>query len=250
MRPIIGVTCTETGSGEIESRNGIGTSYVVAIEHAGGTPILLPMAQNESCIADFIEIIDGLLLSGGVDVDPLFYGEEPRPGLGRIDVAKDRVETSLIAKAIEIGLPILGICRGIQMLNVAAGGTLYQDISTSCDGALKHRQEAPGSYATHAIEIQEGSRLLEILGHPTIRVNSFHHQAVREPAPGFMISAVSRDGIVEGVEKTRGSFAIGVQFHPERMWQNTPPIADLFVAFVSAAQEYGCKPQQQAESSK
>lgn len=237
MRPIIGITCATTdwwsGSG-----NGIDINYINAIEHADGTPLLLPLVQDNVCIADFLTVIDGLLLSGGVDVDPHHYGEEPRPGLGKIDVGKDRVEISLITRAIETGLPILGICRGIQMLNVAAGGTLYQDISMSSKTVLKHRQEAPGSYATHAIDVQEGSHLLDILGKPTIRVNSFHHQAVKEPVPGFAISAVARDGIVEGIEKADHSFAIGVQFHPELMWQSNPPMAALFVAFVRAAKAY------------
>lgn len=233
MRPIIGITCTTT-----DSKNGIGTSYISAIEHADGTPVLLPMVQNDICIADFLSLVDGLLLSGGVDVDPFLYGEEPRPAMGKIDVSKDSVEMSLIPRALEMDLPILGICRGIQMLNVAAGGTLYQDISMSSDAVLKHRQDAPGSYATHIIHVQEGSRLLDILEQSAIRVNSFHHQAVKKAAPGFMISAVSRDGIVEGIESTHHSFAIGVQFHPELMWQNNPSISSLFVAFVRAARTY------------
>lgn len=246
MRPVIGITCTETGSGERGSRNGIGINYISAIEHAGGTPILLPLVQNNSCIEDFLSLIDGLLLSGGVDVDPYHYGEEPRPKLGKIDVGKDHVEMSLITKAMEIDLPILGICRGIQVLNVAAGGTLYQDISMGADTVLKHRQDAPGSYATHAIDVQEGSRLLDILGQPTIRVNSFHHQTVSKAAPGFTISAVARDGIIEGIESTHHSFVIGVQFHPESMWQNNPVIAGLFVTFAEAAKTY--KQQQQVVS--
>jgi putative glutamine amidotransferase len=233
MRPIIGITCTTA-----DSTNAIGISYISAIENAGGTPILLPLVQNNSCTADFLSVIDGLLLSGGVDADPFLYGEEPRPALGRIDVDKDRVEMSLIAKTLEIDLPILGICRGIQILNVAAGGTLYQDISMYSSTILKHRQDAPRSYATHAIEVQEGNRLLDILGQSSIRVNSFHHQAVRKAAPGFIVSAIARDGIVEGIESAHHSFAIGVQFHPELMWQNNPPITALFVAFVSAAKAY------------
>jgi putative glutamine amidotransferase len=233
MRPIIGITCTTT-----DSRNSIGTSYIDAIEHAGGTPILLPMVQNDSCIADFLSIVDGLLLSGGVDVDPFLYGEEPRPAQGKIDVARDSAEMSLIPRALEIDLPILAICRGIQVLNVAAGGTLYQDISMCSGTILKHRQDAPGSYATHAIDVQEGSRLLDILGQSSIRVNSFHHQAVKKAAPGFTISAVARDDIVEGIESISHSFVIGVQFHPETMWQNNPPITNLFVAFVSAAKTH------------
>lgn len=233
MRPVIGITCTTTDSG-----NGIGTSYISAIEHAGGTPVLLPLIQDDSCIRDFLSLIDGLLLSGGVDVDPYYYGEEPQPELGKIDVDKDRVEMSLITGALEMALPILGICRGIQILNVAAGGTLHQDIYSNGGATLKHRQDAPRSYPTHAINVQEGSRLLDILGHSTIRVNSFHHQAVGKAAPGFAVSAVTCDGVIEGIESSHHDFVIGVQFHPETMWQNNPPITNLFAAFADAAKAY------------
>lgn len=237
MRPIIGITCKTTdwwtGAG-----NGLGVGYISAIEHAGGIPILLPLIQDDSCIAESFSLLDGLLLPGGPDVDPLLYAEEPQPVMGQLDVSKDRVEMSLIPRALELDLPILGVCRGIQILNVAAGGTLYQDVSMSSSNALKHRQEAPGSYATHAISIQEGSRLLEILGQSEMRVNSFHHQAVKEPASGFVISAVTQDGIIEGIESPHHSFVIGVQFHAELMWQSNSSVNNLFAAFIRAAEAY------------
>jgi putative glutamine amidotransferase len=218
--------------------NSVGNSYIIAIENAGGTPILLPLIKNESHISDFLNIINGLLLSGGVDVDPLLYGEEPHPKMGKIDVDKDRVEMKLIPRALELDLPILGICRGIQVLNVAAGGTLYQDMSMSPNSVLKHRQEAPGSYATQTIEVKENSRLWEILGQSVIRVNSFHHQAVKEVAPEMITSAVSCDGIIEAIESPNHSFVIGIQFHPELMWETSKPVFNLFKAFVNAAEIY------------
>ncbi len=238
MHPIIGITCTTMGPDESSAGHGISGNYINAVEHAGGTPILLPLIQTDSCIGDFLNLIDGLLLPGGVDVDPLLYGEEPQPKMGRINVGMDRVEMSLIPKILEMNMPVLGICRGIQMLNVAAGGTLYQDIQMSSNAILKHRQDAPRWYATHDIQVQKGSRLLDILGHSTIRVNSFHHQAVKEVAPDFVVSAVANDGIIEGIESTRHDFAIGVQCHPEGMWQNNPPTTNLFVAFIEAAEAY------------
>ena len=238
MRPIIGITCTSTASSGSSTNHGIGASYINAIEHVGGTPILLPLVRQDSCIADFLSMIDGLLLSGGVDVDPFFYGEEPKPKMGRIDVSRDYVESWLITRAIEMNLPILGICRGIQMLNVAAGGTLYQDLSMSSNPVLKHRQMAPGSHATHTIHVREGSRLMDILKHSKFRVNSFHHQAVKDAAPGFVVTASTRDGIIEAIEDTRHDFVVGVQFHPELMWENTPPIMTLFATFVSEAKAY------------
>jgi putative glutamine amidotransferase len=233
MRPIIGITCSST-----DLSNSISTSYVSAIENAGGTSILLPSIRNDSCITDYIRLIDGLLLAGGVDVDPLYFGEEPRPLMGKIDVDRDYLEIHLIPEALKMDLPVLGICRGIQVLNVAMGGKIYQDISMSAKSILKHRQDAPGSYATHTIDVQSESQLLRILGSSTIRTNSFHHQAVREAAPGFIISAVAQDGIIEGIESINHTFVVGVQFHPEQMWYNNPPITNLFVEYVSAAKEY------------
>lgn len=233
MRPVIGITCSST-----DSSNSVGASYVSAIENAGGTSILLPSIRNDSCIMDFMKLIDGLLLSGGVDVDPFYFGEESRPLMGKIDIDRDYLEMHLIPEALKIDLPVLGICRGIQSLNVAAGGTLHQDISMSSKSLLKHRQDAPGSYATHNIDVKSESQLMRILGGSTIRTNSFHHQAVREAAPGFIVSAIARDGIIEGIESTAHTYVVGVQFHPELMWFNNPPITNLFVAFVSAAKVY------------
>lgn len=233
MRPIIGITC-----GLNENSNSIGSEYISAIEEAGGTPIALTLVKRDECIDDYIRIIDGLLLSGGVDADPILYNEEPHPALGRIDVDRDKVEMQLISKAISIGLPILGICRGIQILNVAAGGTLYQDINSNFNNVLKHRQNAPGYYGTHNIEVRSESRLLRIIGQSKIRVNSFHHQAVKEVAPGFIISAIAHDGVIEGIESINNNFAIGVQFHPELMWQNNPPINALFTEFILEAKTF------------
>ncbi len=236
MRPVIGITCTTTGSDN--ASHGIGINYINAVEYAGGTPILLPLIQSDPCIVEFLSLIDGLLLSGGPDVDPFLYEEESQPNMGRINVDKDRVEMLLAPRALEKDMPILAICRGIQLLNVAAGGTLYQDISISPKPVLKHRQDAPRWYGTHAIHVEEESRLMDILGHSTIRVNTFHHQAVKDVAPGFVVSAVASDGIIEGIESSRYTFAVGIQCHPEGMWENNPPIANIFAAFVEAAKAY------------
>ena len=236
MHPVIGITCTTTDSNS--ASHGIGVNYINAVEHAGGTPILLPLIQSDSCTAQFLGLIDGLLLSGGVDVDPFLYGEESQPKMGAINVDKDRVEMLLAPKALEMDMPILAICRGIQMLNVAAGGTLYQDLSMNSKPVLKHRQDAPRWHGTHAIHVESGSQLMDILGHPTIRVNTFHHQAVKDVASGFMVSAVADDGIIEGIESLHHTFVVGVQCHPEGMWENNPSIANLFIEFVEAAKVY------------
>lgn len=236
MHPIIGITCTSIGTDSIS--HGIGTAYINAIEYAGAVPILLPLIQDNPCISKYLSLIDGLLLSGGVDVDPFLYGEEPIPKMGKIDVDKDRSEMLLTSGALDMGIPILGICRGIQMLNVAAGGTLYQDIYTDGTATLKHRQDAPRWYATHAINIVEGSQLAKVFGQSPIQVNTFHHQAVRNVAPKFIVSATTSDGTIEGIESTNHKFAIGVQCHPEGMWESNSTIGDLFIAFAKAAQKY------------
>jgi len=239
MQPIIGITCGTSDENTNDSR--ILNDYIFAIENAGGTPIVLPLVQKESSFLEYINIIDGLLLSGGVDLDPSYFGEEPHPALGRVDVARDKIEIFLSAKALSADIPIFGICRGIQTLNVSAGGTLYQDISSQFSNAIKHRQSAPGSHGTHSIEVRIGSKLLDIMGLSDIMVNTFHHQAVKDVAPDFVISATARDGVIEAIESIKNSYAIGVQFHPERMWENSPPMFALFKSFVDAAKAYSQK---------
>ena len=236
VRPIIGITC---GTSDLNKNdNLIGNTYILAIESAGGTPVILPLAQSDSSFIDFINMIDGLLLSGGVDLDPSFYGEDHHPGLGRVDASRDRAEMFLATEALRADIPILGICRGIQVLNVAAGGTLYQDIPFEYTNPLNHRQTEPGSVGTQVIEVKDGSRLSKIMGQTSIGVNTFHHQSVKKVAPDFMVSAVTHDGVVEGIEGSNHRFAVGVQFHPELMWQSNPSIKALFTAFVDAARLY------------
>jgi len=239
MRPIIGITCgfdisSSSTSGRVYTRNSVGFDYISAVEHADGTPIVLPIVDDEGCISNFVDMIDGLLLSGGGDIDPSFFNEEPIPALGSIDPNRDLVEMSLSKAALEQDLPVLAICRGIQVLNVAAGGTLYQDISQHSKEILKHRQSAPGWHASHTIEIESDSLMYEIFGEQTGRVNSFHHQSVRDTADGFYVSARSKDGIIEAIESREHRFMLGVQFHPEMMFQHHPEAAKIFAAFVKA----------------
>ena len=241
MRPIIGITCgsdvsaSSTG-GRVYRKNSVGFDYVSAIEHAGGTPVVLPVVEYGECISSFIDVIDGLLLSGGGDIDPSFFNEEPIPALGSIDPNRDSVEMSLSEAALEQDLPVLAICRGIQVLNVAAGGTLYQDISQHPKEILKHRQSAPGWHASHTIQIEPGSLMYGMFDKQTGRVNSFHHQSVRDTADGFYVSARSIDGIIEAIESQKHRFMLGVQFHPEMMFQHHPEAANIFAAFVEACQ--------------
>ncbi len=239
MQPVIGITCGTSNKGTNDSR--IYNNYVHAIEDAGGTPVVFPLTRKESSFGDYIDIIDGLLLSGGVDIDPSYFYEEHHPKLGRIDPARDKIELFLSAKAFEKNIPILGICRGIQTLNVSMKGTLYQDIPSQIANSIDHQQSNNDPDYMHPIKIKFQSKLYDIIGVTDIMVNTFHHQAVKDVAQNFVISAVSCDGVIEAIESIVHPYAIGVQFHPERMYENNPPIFALFTSFVDASREYAQK---------
>lgn len=234
--PVIGITCAqeaETGKAYLNR------PYYRAVERAGGLPVLLPPLEPEVGVAGVLGLLEGLLLSGGGDLDPVHFGEEPRPGTGEIAPERDAFELALTRAALAAGLPVFGICRGIQVLNVAAGGSLWQDLGEGGKSLLKHMQDAPRWYPTHAVNIAPGSRLGRILGKDRLRVNSLHHQAVREPAAGLRVVARADDGVVEAVEGDGPAFVLGVQFHPECLWEREPLFLNLFAALVEAARQYG-----------
>lgn len=222
---------------DIEDRYYVLTANIRAVAEAGGVPVLIPNAGDEKTLAATLDLVDGVYLPGGNDVDPWLYGEEPVPGMGEFDPDWDALDVTAAKMALERGLPILAICRGVQVLNVAAGGTLYQDIPSQVPGALKHRQDGPRWAASHAVELAPDSRLARIFGQRTLRVNSFHHQAVKDVAPGFRAAAKAPDGIVEAIERSEGAFVVGVQWHPELMVAREPLYRALFAAFVEAAAE-------------
>ncbi|MFZ5897912.1 MAG: gamma-glutamyl-gamma-aminobutyrate hydrolase family protein [Bacillota bacterium] len=231
--PIIGITCAQDNA---LGRVFLADYYYRAIENAGGSPVLLPPVRNVEKIRSIVEWIDGLLLSGGSDVDPVFFGEEPLPGTGEITPERDWMEITATQTALAAGLPVLGICRGIQVLNIAAGGNIYQDIRGTV-AKIKHNQEAPRWYATHSVKILPESLLADITARTSLRVNSFHHQAVRDVAPGFRAVAWAADGIIEAIEyrSPDARFALGVQWHPEVMWERETAHYRLFARFVAAA---------------
>lgn len=231
MAPVIGITCAWD---EEAGRYFLGRFYTAAVEAAGGLPLLLPYPLPDSGMDRLLDLVDGLLLSGGGDVDPVYFGEEPVPGCGKITPERDDFELALTRRALSAGLPVLGICRGAQVLNIAAGGDIYQDIVTQVPGCLKHSQKAPRWCATHGIMVEGGTRLARILGSGSLRVNSFHHQAIRRPAPGFVVSARAKDGIIEAIESIGPAFALGVQWHPEAMWERNKGSLALFTALVEA----------------
>ncbi|HSW09715.1 MAG TPA: gamma-glutamyl-gamma-aminobutyrate hydrolase family protein [Bacillota bacterium] len=233
MRPIIGITSSYAPESDSQA---LPSAYVRAIESAGGLPFIIPAGIARELVDDVLNSIDGLLLSGGVDIDPQIFGEDPHQRLGTISPERDFIEIPLTEAALKRGLPLLAICRGIQVLNVAAGGTLIQDIPSQVPGAIKHRQEAPRWLGTHAVTIEAGSKVASLLGTTRLSVNTYHHQSVKEVAPGFRLSAEAPDGIIEAIESARADrFAVGVQWHPETMFERVPVFAGLFRGLAEAA---------------
>lgn len=239
MAPVIGITCKHEAD---EGRLLLSEDYCRAIEAAGGIPLILPPQAAPAAVARCAALIDGLLLSGGPDLDPAYFHEEPR-GTGVISPVRDRFELALLAEILRLGKPVLGICRGLQVLNVFAGGDLYQDISSQCSAALKHMQQAPAWYGTHKVSLAPDSFLAHLYGRQELRVNTFHHQAVRRVAPGLRAVAWAEDGLVEAVEGEGPTFVVGVQWHPETMWEKDEEQARLFQAFVAACAADGGSPR-------
>lgn len=231
----IGVTCVYNENLNIGRLN---FDYIRAIEKAGGVPVPVFILKEES-ILPLLKIIKGLLLTGGGDVDPYYFGEEPFVGQGEISPLRDRIEIKLTKAALKRNIPLLGICRGAQVLNIAAGGSIYQDIHLNRlekGVPLEHMQKAPRYHPFHDINIVEGTLLSRILkGKGKIRVNSFHHQAIKKVAAGFRVNALASDGIIEGVESGAHFFALGIQWHPEALaLKEFPGGQEIFNAFLQA----------------
>ncbi len=190
--------------------------YYQSVLKAGGTPFILPPFEETDALIQALESIDGLLLTGGADINPLYLNEEPIKELHGINPRRDYQELMLTKLAADRQIPILGICRGIQTLMAALGGTLYQDIHSQMEGTrIKHDQDLDRSYASHTVTIEKGTLLHRLFQTDTLAVNSFHHQAVKEVAPGFQVCAYSSDGVIEAVESTAYKSVLGVQWHPE-----------------------------------
>ncbi|MFQ5593242.1 MAG: gamma-glutamyl-gamma-aminobutyrate hydrolase family protein [Anaerolineae bacterium] len=212
--------------------------YIQRLGMAGAAPIIVPLLQSDDALRAIYERLDGLFLAGGVDVDPSYYGEPPHPKLGEVNRDRDRVELALLRWALEGNLPILAVCRGIQVLNVAAGGTLYQDIEAQIPHSIRHNyhQIKPRNYRAHEVTVEPGSRLSTVMGTQEIGVNSLHHQAVKNVAPGFHATAWAADGVIEGIEGLNGHFVVGVQWHPEALAEEDEAMQSLFDSFVDEIQ--------------
>ena len=190
--------------------------YYQSILKAGGTPLIIPPYDDTDALINTLDYVDGILLTGGADINPLFLGEDPVKELHGINPRRDRQELLLTQLAADRQIPILGICRGIQTMNAAFGGPLYQDIHSQMAGVrIKHDQDLDRSYASHTVDIEKDTLLHQLFGTDTIAVNSFHHQAVKEAAPGFRVCAYAPDGVIEAIESTEYKSMLGVQWHPE-----------------------------------
>lgn len=236
MRPLIGIPCHadfRAGTGRPVYCNN--RSYVHAVESAGGVPVLIPMLNDLSALDTLLPRLDGLLLPGGVDVQSDRYGEEPHPLADEFDLQLDEFEMTLANWVLQEDIPTLGICRGMQVLNIARGGNLYQDIAEQYAGAMQHcRRELPRTELTHSVTIEAGSHMEKIMGTRKIAVNSLHHQALKTPGKGVRISGRAEDGIAELIEIEGYHFMMAAQCHPEEIYAKEPAFARLFGAFMRA----------------
>jgi putative glutamine amidotransferase len=237
-RPLIGIpTFHDTSLPEkLPARFAMSRPYITALEATGAAPILLPLDLDPTTLRSLFDRIDGLFLAGGGDVNPSCYGMEKYDKTEGIDNLRDETELLLTQWALDEDKPLLGVCRGVQTLNVAAGGTLFQDISDLLPDAIRHQYypEFTREYVAHDISTTPGTRLAGILG-DAARVNSFHHQALAEVANGFHVAALAPDGVIEAIEGARNQFAIGVQWHPESLIDADQTMYRLFEAFVNVA---------------
>jgi putative glutamine amidotransferase len=235
MKPVIGIgSDVQITPGE-RDRAFVFTTYIEALRRAGAIPVVIP-PQPENA-ADLVEELDGLLLAGGDDCDPSAYGEQRHPSVEPMDPRRQDNDLSLARAARERGIPTLGICLGLQVMNVAAGGTLIQDIHSELETDIEHVSE-PEDRARHDVMVEAGTRLASILGGPRgLNVNSSHHQAIKGIGRGFRVTAQAPDGVVEGLEDPNHPFYLGVQWHPEDMGGEKSASA-IFGALVEAARKY------------
>jgi len=231
MKPVIGIT---SRYGAKENKYNLPDAYTKAIQRNGGTPLIIPPLWDSE-YQQLYDLVDGILFTGGPDVDPMLYGEQPLPKQGWIEPMRDDFEIKLAKIALAGPKPVLGICRGLQTLNTAAGGTLIQDIPSQIKNPIKHRQEALSWYGTHHVMLEKGSLAHKVFEDEKVVANSHHHQACKDPAPGFKATGWASDGVIEVLEIDSPVWKLCVQWHPEHM--DNPVMNKLFKAFVDACKK-------------
>lgn len=234
--PLIAVTTSRIRNAAGSRLVCVPDAYVQAIIRAGGIPVLVPARLSESQLHDLSSQVHGLLLTGGGDLNPALFNGKPHPRVYDIDADRDQLELKLVRLAVQDGLPFFGICRGVQVINVALGGTLYTDLADQLPGALKHDYfpDSPRDYLAHPVRVEPGSQLAGILGDTQAQVNSLHHQGIEQVAPGLTATAWAPDRLVEAIEFPGHPFGLGVQWHPECL-PDSLAMQALFRAFVQSA---------------
>lgn len=227
FQPLIGVSCGQYAEGTRHAylHNGASIRYSLGLREVGAVPMLLPLLSD--MVDAYAQRIDGLLLTGGADIHPRHYGQEPRHGLGEVDEDRDQFDLALYQAVRRAGKPIFGVCRGMQLINIAEGGTLHQHLPDVAGVWADHGQVAPQPALGHSVTLTEGSRLAAELGRQS-QVNSYHHQALDKVAPSLSVVATAPDGVIEAVE---GEGLLAVQWHPEMIWQRHPHALGAFRAF-------------------
>jgi putative glutamine amidotransferase len=242
-RPLVALTTTFVAEGGSHRRPQVTlySAYLTVLEEHGLAPVMITPFHARPSIDVLLEQCAGLVLTGGEDVEPKRYGETPHPALGTVTPERDEMEMMALDIAVNRHIPVLAICRGVQLMNVFFGGTLYQDIASQLPSAVLHEQKQPWSERTHAVHLKPGSRLRAIVETDTLQINSFHHQAIKEVGAGLVVTGVAEDGVVESVEAIDHPWAVGVQWHPERHEASAgdgDPDRRLFAAFAAIVTTY------------
>lgn len=239
MNPPLIAVSTSVTIGEYPERAYVNAAYLKAIQAAGGVPVPMPPQLDATARAEILKRVHGVLLTGGGDVDPVRFGEAPHPTTALVSAARDSLEIDLTNWAVDTRVPLLAVCRGLQVLNVALGGSLYQDIPSEPGSPIDHSQPGKARHIpVHRVKVRDGSRLAEILGTVEVDVNSFHHQAIKRLGQRLADVAWAPDSIIEGIELVDGGqFVVGVQWHPEELAENDRAAFNLFAALVKRARE-------------
>jgi putative glutamine amidotransferase len=244
-KPLIGLTTSRIPSPSKRPAFGTNVPYASSISDAGGLPVLIPLNLSNNDLDILLPRLDGILFTGGYDVDPQEYGNRPHPKVEGIDADRDRVEMHLLQALIQVGKPFLGICRGCQVINVAMGGTLFEDLPEQFLRRVQHdNHDQPRNYLAHHVEIDPNSHLAKILKTDDAQVNSLHHQGVRQLAQTLRAAVIAPDGLIEAFELPNYSFGLAVQWHPEEL-QEYEPMRSLFQAFVGSCQLVKSIPENQ-----